>query len=393
MLDHTKVIKKLYACAQDLFVDYSYERELMRMVWNVIAYDTMLYNKIISCGSNDHTISSWQGKLAEVISVEGASKNYTAIAVDGSQIYPDKHQGTSCFLINMGLVIFSYGSDNTMVQLNTEPFIFSGDEYASLINRISHDLVNLVREQMEFESAACCDTRLNGNQQQALIFFDGPLVFWFLENKDQAVKDYFFFSYMKALKTLYEKKIPYIGYLSMSHSQDLSLILAASFPVLEHYIHKDMPMYDVIYAVCAASDDYKNALIKHLTDVVICGWFLKPYERTILFQSNHTICKQYPNELRPYFFYLHIGQEIARIEIPCWIAHKPELLDWICSTIIDQAHKGMGYPVCLAEAHEQAVVKSADREFFYHILRKVGMTHKKRFILSPKSIKKRGIGI
>jgi hypothetical protein len=61
--------------------------------------------------------------------------------------------------------------------------------------------------------------------------------------------------------------------------------------------------------------------------------------------------------------------------------------------IINQAQKGRGYPVCLAEAHEQAVVKGPDREFFYHMIQKIGYDYKQRINISQKSLKKRGIGI
>jgi hypothetical protein len=61
--------------------------------------------------------------------------------------------------------------------------------------------------------------------------------------------------------------------------------------------------------------------------------------------------------------------------------------------ILDQSIKGRGYPVCLAEAHEQAVVKGPDRDFFYHVLQKVGIEQKQHYVVSQKSLKKRGIGI
>jgi hypothetical protein len=47
----------------------------------------------------------------------------------------------------------------------------------------------------------------------------------------------------------------------------------------------------------------------------------------------------------------------------------------------------------LTEAHEQAVVKGADREFFYHFLQKMGMERNHAQIISRKSLKKRSIGI
>ena len=95
----------------------------------------------------------------------------------------------------------------------------------------------------------------------------------------------------------------------------------------------------------------------------------------------------------PAFVYLDVGSEIARVEMPKWVAEDCWLLDKLCGVAIDQARKGNGYPVCLAEAHEQAVVKGADREFFYHLLQKIGVDKNRRMTLSRKSIKKRIVNV
>lgn len=79
--------------------------------------------------------------------------------------------------------------------------------------------------------------------------------------------------------------------------------------------------------------------------------------------------------------------------MPAWIARDEQRVDMIARIVIDQSNKGRGYPVALAEAHEQAVVKGPDREFFYHLICKLGMEQRQRVRVSQKSLKKRGIGI
>ena len=51
------------------------------------------------------------------------------------------------------------------------------------------------------------------------------------------------------------------------------------------------------------------------------------------------------------------------------VAQDEELLNLIHSTIFDQCRKGRGYPVVLSESHEQAVVRTTDRDVFYTFLR------------------------
>ncbi|MDP3889286.1 MAG: hypothetical protein Q8Q25_01945 [bacterium] len=55
--------------------------------------------------------------------------------------------------------------------------------------------------------------------------------------------------------------------------------------------------------------------------------------------------------------------------------------------------KGGGYPIAIAEAHEQAVVKGPDRDFFYHLLTKMSMERQHQLSVSQKSMHKRRIGI
>jgi hypothetical protein len=69
-----------------------------------------------------------------------------------------------------------------------------------------------------------------------------------------------------------------------------------------------------------------------------------------------------------YFFYLKVDDEIARVEVPEWVALKPGLLDLTHALVLDQCRRGQGYPVALSEAHEQAVVTGSDREEFWSLV-------------------------
>ena len=72
------------------------------------------------------------------------------------------------------------------------------------------------------------------------------------------------------------------------------------------------------------------------------------------------------------FVYINVGAEIARLEFPAWTT--PDALEQLCGAVIDQCAKGMGYPVALSEAHEQAVVKAADRRAFVELARRQGVS-------------------
>jgi NurA-like 5'-3' nuclease len=69
-----------------------------------------------------------------------------------------------------------------------------------------------------------------------------------------------------------------------------------------------------------------------------------------------------------YFFYLRVDDEVARIEIPRWVAVDEGLLTLVHALVLDQCHHGQGYPVALSEAHEKAVVTATNRENFWQLV-------------------------
>ena len=89
------------------------------------------------------------------------------------------------------------------------------------------------------------------------------------------------------------------------------------------------------------------------------------------------------------FFYLHAGTEIVRVEIPQWVAASPMLLDLVHAVAYDQAQKGMGYPIALAEAHQHAVVRGPERDLFYEMVTTVLLRRGMRATISPKNLGKR----
>jgi hypothetical protein len=68
------------------------------------------------------------------------------------------------------------------------------------------------------------------------------------------------------------------------------------------------------------------------------------------------------------FFYLRLEDEIARVELPRWMADDRAAVDLLHATLVDQCTKGFGYPVALQEAHEQAVITTVDRRAFAALL-------------------------
>jgi len=375
VLDRAKLLRKLEQLSGKLFTDLSDEFAVARASWERITADSTFLYKIQALKTS-LPLPTWTGKIDEAITAPDSTTNYRVIAIDGSQIYPDRHQGTSCFLLNIGIAELSYGFPGKSVALNSIPHVFLGDEEKE-IEHISSDYVNLRREEFEF-ATGCTLAKCNNDVtplSPLLLLWDGSLIFWHLETKDPSVRSLFLTRYFNSLYELYEAGIINAAYISLPKNKELVNLIKAEIS------NGDLEQLDAY------------APIDHILDAHIANFFLTPGTHTILFKHRSKIATYYPEPLKPYFFYLHTGYEIVRIELPAWIAHNSETTKTVARIIYDQSSKGRGYPIALAEAHEQAVIKGPDREFFYHLITKLGIQRKCRTKLSHKIVKKRSIGI
>lgn len=376
MLDYAALLKQLEEAKMLLFADNQHAVSEIHTLFEQIASDPLLYAKLRSA-SEGSSLAQWQGALNQVIPVVLDDRPYTVCSVDGSQIYPDKHQGTGCFLINTGLVHITYASDHTKnrVVLRNRPQLFvDGTLENDFI--VSTELVNCRRQEWEFKQMLEYVPTIVEQcaEKQQLFLFDGSLIFWHLDSKDVQLKHTFLTCYLMLLHQLYELKVPLAGYISLPKAKEFIALMRAALE-LKLISSEDPTLFDPFI------------------DTTIANFFLQPATRTTVFKNNTPISREYPDHLRPHFFYIHVGYEIARIEIPGYIAIDEQAVDSIARLVLDQANKGRGYPVAIAEAHEQAVIKGADRELFYNLIYKLGNEYNHKFVLSQKSLKKRGIGI
>ncbi|HEV2601320.1 MAG TPA: DNA double-strand break repair nuclease NurA [Candidatus Babeliales bacterium] len=376
MLNHVKLIAQMQQVSDALFRDVSHEYSVARGAWDQIVNDPLFIYKVQSMKHQvPWQLPLWQGKLDLQIPVDQNPMPYQGISVDGSQIYPDRHQGTNCFLINIGSVILQYGMASGSY-FDSVPYVFAGDTEADGLP-ISPDYVNCLRQAFEFQGGLDLiqQKMLPEDKERTFFLFDGSLIFWHLSGKQPELKQFFLTRYMDLLEQWYQTKVLFAGYISLPKSKELVNLVRAF--------------------LCNFDPDRSDAhmAVEHVVDAHIAQFFLTPGYRSIVFKSTSDICREYPEHLQPYFFYLHVGNEVARIEIPSWIAQSDDLVDTLARAIVDQCVKGRGYPVLIAEAHEQAVVKGPDRDFFYHMIMKLGIDQKRNTIFSQKVIKKRGIGI
>ena len=325
-------------------------------------------------------------KLNEIKDVPVLPDKFIVAATDGSQITPSHHEIALCYLINVGRILYIYGTGDKPLQ-ESQPILYykEKDLYTSFKHHkisISEDLIAIERMQNEIqELVKLASVAKERYQYPLLLMVDGSLVNWSIDNilYPEELKQNILERYIKNLEQLKNYYSPICGYISNSRRNEvINRLKLLSCPYEE--INCD--------ELCKDKEECKSfgALIdRKLWDVL-----LSTGQRSPLFMSSFSTFEKYP-DYRICFFYLKIMElEVARIEIPLWVAKDDKLVDIVHSFCFDQSKKGYGYPVALSEAHNQAVIKGDDRVQFYSLLSRKMLKQKRRIALSSKELRKRG---
>ena len=308
----------------------------------------------------------------------------TVVASDGSQIVPSHHEVIPAFLLNVSTVVLHYGTGER-AELTSTPTLFYRDEdlymdYGGQRVQVAGDLLGMRRTLMEFQALLRQATGTQESGHRTCALSDGSLILWQLEGKPLDYQHSSLERYVGCLEQARQQHIPVAGYISRPRSRDvLNTLRVGLCPETVSNCDR-CPYTDLPRLPCAE--------IEGLSDRWLFEHLLQPGERTAVFESRSRILEDYGVH-RISFFYLHVGAEIVRIEVPQWVAASATLLDLVHAVAYDQAQKGMGYPVALAEAHQHAVVRGAERDLFYEMVTAVLLHRGVRAAISPKNLRKR----
>jgi hypothetical protein len=214
-------------------------------------------------------------------------------------------------------------------------------------------------------------------------FVDGSLAIWALDKMSDSYQRYYIERLSAILDSFERARVPLIGYISHSRSSDVSNALrvwCCPFAVSN------------CESLCGhlREDEFPCSSIWPTLDRNVLRTALNRYERGPLMAAGATKGLPLPDSHRRTFTYVNVGKEIARLEFPRWLADDKELLHQAIGVVIAQAEKGSGYPVCIAEAHNMAVVRSPDRTKFFDLITKhLVATGVQQVKISPKESGKR----
>jgi hypothetical protein len=279
-----------------------------------------------------------------------AFRPVTVVAADGSSISPDRFAPVPCFVVNVGYVSLPYGTAGRAflgAEAITGPkslIVAAEDDGSDTVDarglgvELQRDVAELERgHDLAADAAAAGDT---------VLLLDGTLLPWDLDARHiaEAVRVDALDRTNASLNRLRElgPAVSLGAYVSATRAAEVvtSLQALAGTPSLPR---ADAPLFRRLLG-----DGERSALFRSQS---------RRGERVEKLLAAHAAV----------FFYLRVGDDLARVELPQWAASKAQV-ERLHATIVDQCRRCEGYPRALQEAHEQAVINGADRQAFSRLL-------------------------
>lgn len=310
---------------------------------------------------------------------------HAVAAADGSQIVPDRHEPAGLALVNVGGALICYGCEQRPKLVSRPKILFELQENlgegASAARRLAVE-----RSVQELRMLAELASGVPEGVPGAALY-DGSLIFWTLETEEPSYKRDALDELSRQLEAVYSTGAALGSYISRPHARDVVNSLTVSsctFPQANcdrNCPARSLPPPARAVPPCSG--------LEHVRDRDLFGALLPAGHRSATFLSRSSILQLYPARHRIGFFYLNVGPEIARVEAPAWVLQEPQQLNLLHAICLDQAQKGAGYPVALAEAHEQAVVRAADRRALQSLIERQMAQNHSASALSRKAASKR----
>ncbi len=272
----------------------------------------------------------------------------TLVAADGSQVYPDRHGLAFYYAINVGSVVLRHGSGKAPDVATNPRLYYSEDQMYPGGTPVSSDLVGAERALAEMRVLADLTLAEPSDGPPRLALADGPLLIWLQRAAiPEGQQARILADYLACLDRFRAGTATVAGFVSRPHSAEVvALLYLAQLPSEERPVVRSL-----------ADTPYRG-----LTDRALFG-FLRPGERSALFARGTATNRDFQGKGHAiYFFYLNTGADLARVEVPEWVARQPEPLGLVHAAVYDQCHFGNGYPYVLTRADELAVILGEERE-------------------------------
>lgn len=280
----------------------------------------------------------------------------TVVAVDGSQIRPDRHAAILYYLLQVGGMIFSYDGQAPRTQSESSLHFKPSELYDERSQIITGQLgQRRTVAELEYLAQLTAQARSAGAPSPLLALTDGPLL-WPYSGRSEEETRQLLPAYFAALDSLQQSNGMPVGFVERPGGRQLVNLLRLTRP------HAG-----------AAADSAAQSSSDWLTDRELLTHFLQPGERSIWFQRASAMNQRHARRGHAIWFsYLNVGTEtwpvIARLETPSWAAQHATWNKTLHQVLLHQARVLHGHPYVLARAHELALVTHQDQAALNNLL-------------------------
>ena len=285
--------------------------------------------------------------LASSFRCETTVRPPALLAVDGSQILPDRHEEILFGLINTGAVLLVPGS-GAAPTVSSETQLLFGDQLRVGADRLISEGDLALRRDAAERSSLLKHMLAPGS----IALTDGPLELWGPKDPaDQKAFDRALAEYISQLREIQRRGLTLAGYV-------------------------DKPGADLVVRMLevgqadarAGQSDHGRRPLRGASDRHLFGGLLGAGCRSAVFELISSSRSRYLGDLALHFFYLNAGEEshpvIARVEIPKWVAVDSERLQILHAALLEQCQllAARPYPYILHRAHETARISMQEKE-------------------------------
>jgi hypothetical protein len=289
-------------------------------------------------------------ELTASFPVPALEQQVTILAADGSQITPDRNAEVNYALINVGAIQMRRGEAEPPMIRTVSQLLYDDQLYTSS-GTITDARLALMRDLNERTILA----KLAEDALPPVVTFtDGPMELWIeIVAGGQETKDTteMLEAYMRSLTKLHEFGAITAGYVDKPAANLVVRTLEVAMTP-----ETELPEIKDIHP------------LRGVTDIALYRNILGPGERSPVFALQSLSARSYQGPLALHFFYLNASMsghsDLARVDIPAWVAENLVHLDTLHASLIDQC-RVMGtrsYPYLLHRAHETAVVRLPEKE-------------------------------
>jgi len=331
-------------------------------------------------------VATPRGSLSGTTPAPSPPSDFSVIGSDASSIPPDRHSSVRYYVLNVGYALLTYGSHPDALLEASSQLCFRDEDLYVFSDKRDVPIQGVrLGARMEVESLRILQQVVGTVSRPTLALCDGPLILWTLQNETKKVRQALLHAFLEAMALLRQAGVPLAGYISYTNARDVANSLRV-------WLCHTRPNEEC--ERCDSDDRDLCLALARIRDRDLFA-FLAAGERSELFSSSSQILEEY-GEHRADFFYLNVGGEIARIEVPQWVGSDAELLDFLHAAIYDQCRRSPcfpPYPPALLEAHEQAVITAAERRLVEEMVERALGQLGRRVVRSAKDDSKRRRGV